>query len=71
MLVEHLARVAQAADMNARLFEILISARQTLGLIAFVILARACDPSGQIEHMKFGAGMTQQMGYVSEPLSVL
>jgi hypothetical protein len=57
--------------MNACLFEILIPARQTLGLAGFVILTVARDSTRQIEHMKFGAGMAQQMGYVSEPPSVL
>jgi hypothetical protein len=71
LLVEHLARITQTADMNACLFEILIPARQTLSLPGFVILTVASDSTRQIEHMKFGARMAQQMGYVSEPSSVL
>lgn len=71
MLVEHLARITQAADVDARLFEILIPARQPLGRAGFVILTVARDSTRQIEHMKFGAGMAQQMGYVSEPPGVL
>ena len=72
LLVEHLARVTQTSDMDPSLFEILIPARQTMrGLTGFVIIVLACDSSRQIEHVKFGRGMTQQMGEVAEPLSVL
>ena len=54
LLVEHLARVTQTADMDARLFEILIPPRQAAcGLTGFVILALACDSTRQIEHMEF------------------
>jgi hypothetical protein len=72
LLVEHLARITQTADMDSRLFEILIPARQAAcGLTGFVIIALACDSSRQIEHVEFSLWMTQQMGEVSEPLSVL
>ena len=72
LLVEHLARVTQTADMDPCLFEILIPARQALlGLTGFVIIALACDSSCQIEHVEFDPGMTQQMGEVPEPFSVL
>ncbi|MFZ2060724.1 MAG: hypothetical protein WAU82_06915 [Candidatus Binatus sp.] len=62
MLVEHLARITQTADMNACLFEILVSARQApLGLIDSVIIALAGNATGQIKHVKFDPGMAQQM----------
>jgi hypothetical protein len=72
LLVEHLARVAQTADMDARLFEIHVPARQAVcGLTGFVIIALACDSARQIEHVEFGRGMSQQMGNVPESLGVL
>ena len=72
LLVEHLARVTQTADTDPRLFEILIPARQAVcELPGFIIIALARDSSSQIEHVEFGRGMTQQMGEVAEPLSVL
>src|SRR6202023_50709 len=71
LLVEHLARVAQAANMNACLFEILIPARQTLGLAGFVLLALACDSTSKIKYVKFGRGMAQQMSEVPESFRVL
>src|SRR5208282_587084 len=71
-VVEHLARVTQTADTDPRVFEILIPARQAVcGLPGFIIIALARDSSRQIENVEFGRGMTQQMGEVSEPLSVL
>ena len=72
LLVEHLARVTQTADMDPSLFEILVPARQAVrGLTGFIILALACNSSSQIEHVEFDRGMTQQMGEVPESLSVL
>jgi hypothetical protein len=60
LFVEHLARITQTADMDPRLFEILIPARQALlGLTGFVTIALAGDSSRQIEHMKFGPVMAQ------------
>jgi hypothetical protein len=57
--------------MDPGLFEILIPARQALlRLTGFFTIAPACDSSRQIEHVEFNAGMTQQMGEVSEPLGV-
>src|SRR6266851_4874275 len=54
LLVEHLARITQTADMDPRSFEILGSARQTLlGLTVRVIVALACDTSRQIKDMEF------------------
>jgi hypothetical protein len=47
LLVQHLAGVTQAADLDSRLFEILISARQALrGLTRFDIIATARDSAG-------------------------
>ena len=72
LLVEHLARVAQIADMDPSLFEVLFPARQAVhGLIGFIVIALACNSSCQIQHVEFGRGMTQQMGEVAEALSVL
>jgi hypothetical protein len=60
LFVEHLTRITQTADMDPRLFESLIPARQALlGTTGFVIIALACDSSRQIEHVKFGPGMAQ------------
>ena len=72
LLVEHLACVTQTADVDPRLFEILSPVRQAVrGLTGFVILALACDSTRQIEHVKFGRGMTQQMSEVPESFRVL
>ena len=72
LLVEHLARITQTADMDPGLFEILIPARQALrGLTGFIIIALACDATGQIQHVKFDPGMTQQVGEESQALGVL
>jgi hypothetical protein len=71
LLVEHLARVTQTADVDAHLFQILIAAWQVgCGRTGFVIVAPACDSARQIEHMEFDRGMTQQMGEVGESPSV-
>jgi hypothetical protein len=71
LVVEHLARITQTADVDPRLFEILSPARQAVcGLTGFVIIALACDSTRQIEHVEFHRGMTQQMGKVPEPLTV-
>ena len=72
LLVEHLARITQTADMDSRLFEILIPARQAAcGLTGFVIIALPRDSSREIEHVKFDPRMTQQMGEVPEAFGVL
>src|SRR5438552_5393922 len=71
MLVEHLARITQAGNMYPCLFELFGSPRQALCRLTDFVLALACDSSRQIEHVEFNAGMTQQMGEVSEPLGVL
>jgi hypothetical protein len=72
LLVEHLARISETADMDPRLFEILIAVRQVLRRSSgFIIAALACDSSRQIEHMKFGARMAQEMGEVPESFGVL
>src|SRR5216683_5095019 len=71
-VVEHLARVTQTADMDPRLFEILVPARQAVcGLPGFMIMVLARDSSSQIEHVEFDGGMSQETGEVGEPLSVL
>jgi hypothetical protein len=58
--------------MDPRLFEILSPARQAVcGLTGFVIIALACDSTGQIERVEFVRGMTQQMGQAPESFSVL
>jgi hypothetical protein len=58
LVVEHLARITQIADVDAGLFEILTPARQAVcGLTSFVVTALACDSTGQIEHMEFGRGV--------------
>ena len=72
LLVEHLARITQTADMDPGLFEILIPARQALrGLTGFFVIALAPDSSRQIEHVEFNPRMTQQMGDVQKSLRVL
>jgi hypothetical protein len=72
LLVEHLARVAQAGDMDACLFELIRSPRQVLyRLTGFVFLAMAANSAHQIEHVEFNAGMMQQMNEVPEPFGVL
>ncbi len=72
LIVKHLARVTQAAEMDAGLFEILLSARQAVRRSdGFVIVVLACNSADQIEHVEFGRGMTQQMGEVAESLGVL
>jgi hypothetical protein len=72
LLVEHLARIAETADMDPGFFELLISARQTArGLSGFVIIALPGDSSGEIEHVKFDSRMTNQMSDISEPFGVL
>jgi hypothetical protein len=59
------------SDMDPRLLETLLPARQALpGQTGFVFIALACDSSRQIEHVKFGAGMAQQMGDLPEPFTV-
>jgi hypothetical protein len=56
-LAEHLARIAQTADMDPRLFEILVTARQAgFGPAGFVIAPLARFSSRQIEHVKFDPG---------------
>jgi hypothetical protein len=58
--------------MDPCLFEIFIPARQApLGLPGFVTIARAGDSPRQIEHVEFGRGVTQEMGEVPKPFSVL
>src|SRR5712692_7124353 len=58
--------------MDARLFEILFSARQAVHrLTGFVFLTLAGHSPHQIEHVEFGRRMTQQMGEVPESLRVL
>jgi hypothetical protein len=60
LFVEHLARITQAGDMDARLFEIFVPTRQALcGLTGFFVIALASDSSRQIEHVKFDPGMAQ------------
>jgi hypothetical protein len=72
LVVEHLARITQIADVNTRLFEILSPARQAVcGLTGFVVIALACDSTGQIEHVEFDRRVAQQMGEVPESLGVL
>ena len=58
LIVEHLARVAETADMNACLCEFLIGPRQACRLARFVLVALARDSARQIEHVEFGRGMT-------------
>ena len=71
LLVEHLARVTQVADMDPRLVEILSATRQALcGFTGFVIVAPACDSTCEIEHMEFDRGVAQQMSEVPESLSI-
>jgi selenophosphate synthase len=72
LLVEHLTRIAQTADVDSRLFEILSPMRQAVrGLTDFVVIAPTRDSTCQIKHMEFDPGMTQQMGEVSEPFRAL
>ncbi|MGB6562675.1 MAG: hypothetical protein WBE69_08735 [Candidatus Binataceae bacterium] len=72
MLVEHLARVAQIADMDPSLFQVLFPARQAVHqLIGFIVLALACNSPCQIQHVEFDRRVTQEMGEVPESLSVL
>jgi hypothetical protein len=67
LFVEHLARITETADMDPRLFEILIAARQALRVLTgFVIIAPACDSACQIKRVEFGARMAQEMGEVPE-----
>ena len=67
MLVEHLACVAQASDMNPGVFEILIIPRQAMNrLPSFVLLALACNSPVQIEYVELCARVTQQMRDVPE-----
>ena len=67
MLVEHLACVAQASDMNPGVFEILIIPRQAMNrLPGFVLLALACNSPVQIEYVELCARVTQQMRDVPE-----
>jgi hypothetical protein len=72
LIVEHLTRVTQTADMDPGAFEVFGPARRTTRqLIGFVLLALACNATHQIEDVEFGRGMTQQMGDISESLTVL
>src|SRR5580658_876003 len=72
VLIEHLARVTQTRDLNARLVEVVIHPRQAMrGAIRLARVALARAPPSQIEDVEFGRGMTQQMGEVFEPLGVL
>jgi hypothetical protein len=72
LVVEHLARITQVADLDAGLFEILRPARQAVcGLTGVVVIAMACDSTRQIEHVELGRGVPQQMGKVPESLGVL
>jgi hypothetical protein len=67
LLVEHLARIAEPADVDSCLFEILSSPRQTPhGLTGFILLAPACNSREQIKHVEFDPWMTQQMGEVPQ-----
>ena len=71
-LVEHLASVTQASDMDSCLLEFLLAPRQAMHRVTcFVLLALACNSPDQIKHMEFGRGMTQQMSEVPESLCVL
>jgi hypothetical protein len=71
LIVEHLARIAKIADMDACLFEILVTARQAAcGLNDLVIIALACDTSSQIERVELSPGMTEQMGEAGESFGV-
>ncbi len=70
LIVEHLAGVAQAADMDSCLFEILVTPRQSVRRLrrpaGFMLVALACNSAEQIEHVEFDRGMTQEMGKVPE-----
>jgi hypothetical protein len=58
LVVEHLARITQTAYVDPRLLEILRPARQAVcELTGFVVIALACDSTGQIEHVEFGRGV--------------
>jgi hypothetical protein len=60
LLVEHLPRITQTADMDPGLFEILVPTRQAVrGLTGFIIIALACDATDQIKHVEFDPGMAQ------------
>jgi hypothetical protein len=72
LVVEHLARITEAANVDPLPFKILSPAGQAMcGLTGFVVIALACDLTGQIEHVEFGRRVTQQMGEVPESLGVL
>jgi hypothetical protein len=59
------------SDKDPRLLETLLPEEQALlGLTSFIIIALACDSTRQIEHVKFDAGMAQQMGDLPEPFTV-
>ena len=65
LIVEHLARVAQAADMDARFFEVFVSPRQAVRQLVgfvFVVVVLTRNSTDQIEHVKFNCWMPQQMG---------
>ena len=72
LIVKHFARVAQAADMDACLFEVIVAARHAARQpTGFVIVAIARNSADQIQHVEFDRGMAQQMRQVAEPLGVL
>ena len=72
MIIEHLARIAQTAEMDACLFEVVVSARQAARqLFDFVFFVLACNSADQIEHVELNCGMTQKMSEVPESFRVL
>jgi hypothetical protein len=60
LVVEHLARVTQTGDMDPRLFQLLISARQARQrLTGIELVAVGRDSTDQIEHVEFRSRMTE------------
>jgi hypothetical protein len=71
LVVEHLARITQIADVDPRLFEILRPARQAeCRQTGFITIALACDSTRQIEHVEFGRRVAQQMSEVPHAFSI-
>src|SRR5262249_40911284 len=71
MVVEHLARIAQAPDANTRPFEILVIPRQALhGGTTFVFAAAACDSTVEIEYVEFCVRVAQQVADIAETACV-
>jgi len=70
--IEHLARIAEATDLDPRLREIFITPRQTLRRLAvFLLVMPACNSSNQIEYVEFDRRMPEQMREIPKSPRIL